>query len=276
MSKYSHFDFMPKGEGDNGEAENREAETLFPDENISEDIRPAENTESPEISEYATRDPEIGIVTERTGRANWAFYISLFFSPLLIPTYCVALAMWITPLSLIKENTRLGVTFVVLLVTAMAPTMYRLTVAGFNRFRMNESRLNSAIQGIVFIICQFFGAYYLNCVHAPWWLVMILFSGACTTIAFIVVDSFFALSAHTFAMGGMTAIVYFLGLNKFLDVPVTPWLIGIILISGLVASARLASGNHKLSGVAVGYVLGAVLTYLIMSESLYNFITGIF
>ena len=61
---------------------------------------------------------------ERTPRgrlAKAAQIISDTFMPLLIPVYCMAIAMWITPLQVLPERTRIGATLGVAIITTAIP-----------------------------------------------------------------------------------------------------------------------------------------------------------
>ena len=53
-------------------------------------------------------------------RPRWAQLLSDFFSPLLIPTYATALAMWVTPLRSVPESNRLIVTILVGVITGLS------------------------------------------------------------------------------------------------------------------------------------------------------------
>ena len=59
--------------------------------------------------------------TPKSGLRRAAQIVSDVFSPLLAPTYCMAMAMWITPLQILPESTRMGATLGVAIITGAIP-----------------------------------------------------------------------------------------------------------------------------------------------------------
>ena len=56
-------------------------------------------------------------------RARWAQILSDVFSPLLTPTYAMIMAMWLTPMRVLPESTRLMATAIVAVLTAVIPCL---------------------------------------------------------------------------------------------------------------------------------------------------------
>ena len=261
MTNYNHSDFMPKETSDHGLNEEVDAMTEIDSQALIE----TETVSIPENCPEIKKDPEIGIISSDAEPVKWAQYVSLFFAPVLISTYCVALTMWITPLSLISENTRLGVSLVILLVTAMIPTVFKLTISRLYLKRNNHKWISPVVNGLVLAFCQGCGAFYLMAVHAPIWLVTILIAGAEVTIVYLFVRLFVRLSSYMTAMGAMVAVIFYLSRTNIIDVISTPWIIGLIILSGLVGSARLALYKVSLKSLSLGFVIGSAIAYLMMN-----------
>lgn len=200
-------------------------------------------------------------------------YISAFFNPLIIPTYAIVVAMWITPLQRIPETTRIVASLTVLLLTAIPPL---LSVAALGRYGKRESeagkltRKISRIPTVIFIICQLCAAFYLYSIYAPEWLVMILVAGGVASLTYLVVGCFISISGHLCGMGSFFAILYYLGINDISDIVATPWLVAVVLLSGLLATARLKLKRHTLSEVGLGYLAGVASTYIILNIHLFD------
>ena len=274
MYESNHKDFMPK---DISEA-NNEVETTHP---VAEAlVAPANpetesvDTEKAQETSAETVNPEVGVVeapfdSRQLKRALW---LSGVFSPLIVPTYCIVLALWITPLSHLAERTRFFAAITVLIITALAPTACKaaMTLSLRNRDKDTLPLVVRLMPGICLILCQLLGAYYLYQIYAPEWLFQILVAGAVTTLTFIVSTRFIYASGHTCAMGAMCAVVFFLGRSGVTDVPVTLWIVVLLILSGLVGTAREIIARHKLWQTVVGFVLGAAVTYAIMSIHLFD------
>ena len=69
-----------------------------------------------------SEDAEVVGVPLSLSRA--ARYVSAVFSPLLIPTYAVAMAMWITPLQALPERNRMIATLGVFVITGIIPSAF--------------------------------------------------------------------------------------------------------------------------------------------------------
>lgn len=269
MHKYTPSDFMPKenvGGAETNETPLEEAGTA--------EVFVAEETSDGDTAaaEEKAADPERGAVSDFEGhKPDWAKYVSAFFSPILISTYCVALAMWITPLSGINENTRLVVTLIFFMITAIAPATYKLTVARLSKpTEQSVTPARHIVPGIVQIVCLAMGTYYLWAVHAPEWLVMIPFTGAVVTAIFIVAAFLYTLSSHTCGMGAMTAVLFYLGHHRFMDVTPTPWVAAVIILAGLAASAQVALERRTTAVLVKGFVTGLVSAYAIMHLQIFN------
>lgn len=197
----------------------------------------------------------------------FAKFISAFFSPILIPTYSIVLALWISPLRELGENVRMVSAFTVLLLTALAPTLYIASMMRLGH-RMGPDQADKwerVFPGIIFMLCQLTAAYYLYKIYAPEWFVMILVAGAAAVLVFLIANCILLVSGHMTAMGGMCAMLYYLEMERITDVNLLPWLIVTIALAGLVGTARLQLNRHSVAEVGLGFLLGAVTTYVVMN-----------
>lgn len=69
-----------------------------------------------------------------------------------------------------------------------------------------------------------------------------------------VISAYWKISAHLSAMGGLVGLLVIVSMH--LNVNTNLWLIIVILLSGVLASARLYLGAHKPSQVFAGFALG--------------------
>lgn len=274
MTKYTEADFMPPGGEENPHTE---SDGVTPEEIDDSAIEKAadeetldseggeEDTVQAESEVQAESDPEQGVVSYREPTNRWASIALMFFSPLLMSTYAVVIAMWMTALSGINENTRLGVTFVVFLVTALIPLSYKLTVGRILLSGERKIHVRNISTACVVALCQFFSAYYLYRIYAPEWLTMILVAGGVIAVVFAVVNIFTAASMEMTGMGALTGVVFFLGRKAILESAVTPWAIMLILLSGFAASACVAARHTSLGRLSISYAASLAITYIIMS-----------
>lgn len=282
---YNHEDYMPKAEGfphAAGLSETPEpqeapepAESIEPEQTEPTESEPEREQKQPVAPPEPSRtesEPRSSAREDVAATATpvWARYVSAFFSPLLIPTYCVALAMWLTPLSHLSEHTRLMATLAILGMTAVIPTACMATLMRLGRrtsdrvARPAYDESHRLAPALLFVVCQGIGAYYLYSLYAPNWLTMILVAGATTTLVLVGLNFFSSPSAHAAGMGTLCAIALYLGRKGLSEVQMTPWVIAFVLLSGVVCSARLALRRHTIAQMGWGYAVGLVVTFVMM------------
>lgn len=280
MSKYTDTDFMPKDPNpENGIDEPQttshpEAETGSATESELNSEPGLGQADSPE----PVLDPEVGLASRTPVVPRWARFVSSAFSPLLIPTYCTVLAMWITPLSAVPEDIRFRATLVVLLLSAVAPMAYVLALVKLKRVPdMNFAERSKRIApSVISIAGMALSGLYMYYACAPVWLVMIFVAAITNTVVYLLFNSFTEISGHASAMGLLTAVVYYIGAANIGAVSITPWVIGTVIFSGLVCSARMATGNCRLRSVAIGYSVGIAVGYTLLHLRFFDQLTRIY
>lgn len=248
--------------------EDDERQPMQPLDLSTEQIIPNDKTPSKAMSDPERNAlPDISLAPD-----GWAYYLSLIFSPLMGVTYCTLLAMWITPLANVSENTRAVTSTVVLLLTAGAPMISILTMGrlGIMRHFDTMTRRQRLVPAAVAFVGTILSAFYMNHVRAPYYLEMIYVVAAADMLIFFGLNFFTLVSGHALCMGAITAYVYYLGINNLATVTITPWVMALVLLSGFVASARLKRGNHTIIDVALGFFVGTVATYALLQIPLFR------
>ena len=189
--------------------------------------------------------------------------ISDFFAPLLVPTYGMAIAMWLTPLRFLPEGTRLFATLTICFITGVIP----LVIIVFLKFKglVSDNSISRREQRplpmLMVMCCYIVAALYLGYVHAPLWLRLFFYGAAIATAIASVITLKWKISAHTTAMGGLVGLVVWLTLATSSDLVMMIVLSIVVIISGAVATARLILNRHTLMQVIAGLCLGFVCTF---------------
>ena len=183
------------------------------------------------------------------------------FSPLLVPTYACAMALWITHLAILPERTRFLVSLIVFLLTAAAPLA--VIIFMMRAGKVSDSSISHRRErGVPFLVTAlcYLGVYlFMTHIRAPHWLAM-FYAGACaSTVMAFVINLFWKISAHGMVMGGLCAMVLFIAVKGLAVVWMMPWITGVVLIAGAVGSARLYLGRHTPWQVYAGLLLGAAV-----------------
>ena len=190
--------------------------------------------------------------------AGVANFLTTVLSPLLMPTYGVFLALWISVLCLLPYGVRVSVLLMCMGITCIFPLIFLSVLRHFKLVKdlhveVREQRL---IPYLFTVLCYLVAAYYLYYCHSPQWFVMFMVGSAITVLVMALINLKWKISAHMAGIGGVIALVYqihVLGLSAF-DLF---WLLCIcIILAGMLGSARLALKRHDIWQVLAGAIVG--------------------
>lgn len=198
--------------------------------------------------------------------AGAANFLSTALSPLLMPTYGIFLALWVSVLCLLPYGTRVTVLLMCMGITCILPLIFLSVLHHFKLIKnlhvdQREQRL---IPYLFTALCYGVAAYYLFYRHSPQWFVMFPVGSAITVLVMALISLKWKISAHMAGIGGVIALVYQIhvqGLSAFYLL----WLLCIlIVVAGLLGSARLTLKRHNLWQVLAGVVVGFLCVSLTM------------
>lgn len=205
-------------------------------------------------------------VRRKSSLVKGARVVSTIFSPLFIPTYCTVMAMWLTPLNLVSEHTRFLATAVVLALTCVFPTMIIFSMLKLGKVSDMDisNRRQRLVPLLLTLVCYALATLYMWRVLAPLWLVLYFMSGCVTALAVALISLRWKISAHGAGMGNMLGMVIAFMEGSYAVYNMLPWLCVIILLCGVVCSARVTLHRHTLGQVYAGTVLSAFITTAMM------------
>ena len=186
--------------------------------------------------------------------------ISVIFSPLLMPTYIMAVALWGTYLNITPLKTRLMVLAAVLAFSCMLPliTICFLRAIKFINTTALESQRDRAIPYFVATLTYFGLAIYLHRIHSPAWLAAFFVGTAVAGFINFAVNFKWKISGHATAAGALVAMALFATARHLSMTSKWWWIIVAVMVAGIVASARLALRCHTPAQIAAGFLTGLV------------------
>lgn len=190
---------------------------------------------------------------------------SWVLSPVLIPTYAVFIALWVTALAVLPVGLRLNVTLMTFLLTCVIPVvaiilLYKMKLISSPGLNNQKERY---IPYVITAICYLGAAWYMFRIHAPSWLYMFMIGGAIAAAVSCVVNIWWKISAHLAAMGGLVALLFRIlsdGIyicNMWVIISVA------ILLTGILGSARIQLKCHTFWQVIAGAANGFFWVYLL-------------
>ena len=198
--------------------------------------------------------------------AGMANFLSTVFTPLLMPTYGIFLALWVSVLCLLPYGTRVTTIFMCMGITCILPLIFLSVLRHFKLVKdlhvnVHEQRL---LPYLFTTLCYAIAAYYLFFKHSPQWLVMFMVGSALTVLVMALINLKWKISAHLAGIGGIIALIYqihVMGLSAF-DLF---WLLStIIILAGMLGSSRLILRRHSIWQVLAGVIVGFLCVSLTM------------
>ncbi len=197
------------------------------------------------------------------GLRRCAQIFSDVFSPLLIPTYGMVIAMTMTALSILPAGIRLGATLGVAFITAFIPTLFIFILIRMGK--VSDTSISDRHQRtapfLASVACYIGAAVYVSALHAPRWLMLFFAAAAAMSLISLLITHWWKISAHTGAAAGLAGVVFWLGANHILLFHPLAMISGAILLVGLLASSRIILGRHTLMQVTAGALLGFFIEY---------------
>ena len=189
------------------------------------------------------------------------------FSPLLMPTYAMFAALWLSSLSLLPVSARLGACFGVFIATALIPMSFILVMMKLGKVSDTSISRPSerTIPFVVATLCYVGAAVYLRLIHTPLWMTLFPVGAAIVSLISLLINFKWKISAHAGASGGLVGFILWMACRDMIIYSPLLWLSMAIVVSGIIASARLVLGRHTLGQVAAGTLLGAGVEFTLLS-----------
>jgi len=187
--------------------------------------------------------------------------ISAVFSPLLMPTYVMAITLTYSILCIVPTASKLGVLAMTLVITGIMPfvailLLYKLKIVSDPGLNIRKERF---MPYVIAFLAYIGLAFYLNGIHAPAWLVSFPIGAAGAAVVSFIVTTKWKISAHCAAAGGLIGMLFSL---VYFQLTITPHAIFVlyaaILLSGIVGTSRVVLNRHTIGQVIAGVINGFV------------------
>lgn len=193
-----------------------------------------------------------------------ARFLSAIFSPLLMGTYGIILAMWLSYLCYSPMRAKMIVIAVTFVATCAIPVIaiFLLHKLGVVKNPTLSDRTDRTAPYIIAVLCYLAVAVYYHFVNAPVWLSMFMLGGAIALIILTIVNRFWKISGHATAMGGIVAMMFFLMCSGSSPHSLQIQFMTTVVIAGMVCTSRLILGCHTLLQVGAGFLTGFISVFL--------------
>lgn len=190
---------------------------------------------------------------------------SLLLSPLLMPTYGMFIAFWLSTLQILLTTDKLTVIAVVALMTCVVPVILISLMRYFGLIadvHLNARR-ERFLPYAVIVVCYVVSALYLFNINAPTWMWMFMFGAGIAALISMVVTFFWKISAHMAGIGGLIGLLCKINSNGDGVFDLMPIICVTIVVAGILGSSRIAMERHTFWQVVAGVLNGFFCVYLI-------------
>lgn len=192
-------------------------------------------------------------------------FFSFVFSPLLVPTYGVIIALFCSVLVFIPTVIKWRIIGLVFAFTSVAPALFvaflkwRGLVSDFGLNNQKERPIPYIFVCVSYLVC----AWVFHTARFPEWMQLFMSGAALATFISLIINRWWKISAHMAGMGGLIGLMLRIVADH--DAVGTPLAMTMIVIAtaGIVGSSRVWLGRHTVGQVFAGAFNGALCVYLI-------------
>jgi membrane-associated phospholipid phosphatase len=192
---------------------------------------------------------------------RFANIISIVFHPLLMVTYGMLLALNFTYLAIYPLALKLSLTGSIFFCTVAAPgSIITLMIkSGVTDDMELTNRRKRVIPYLLFIVSNVACLFYLYKMQLPFW-ILSMFMGVCVSlIAALCINFVWKISIHALGVGGLLGSI--MGVARIQMTNPYELLILVVIIAGLVGTARIILEKHTPMQVYTGFLLGLICTF---------------
>lgn len=188
--------------------------------------------------------------------------LSIVFTPFYLPLVGMLALFLFSYLAVLPLMYKMQVLVITYLFTILLPNICIHWYRRYNgwtlwHLREKDKRMVPYTISIISYLCCFTLMKYL---HMPHFMSAIIVAALFVQVMCAIINIWFKISTHMAAIGGVTggviAFSFIFGFNPIW------WLSVLIILSGLVGTARMIMRIHTLSEICAGYILGFITTFL--------------
>lgn len=258
--KIDTSEYYPEVGGGDGYSLNRREGGLFGPGKAPESPEECRKGEEPERSGAPERKPGNMKDADDAGRLadGVAHLLSWLLVPLMMPVYGLMLAFGLSILDVAPMGMRVRFVLVVaginvLLPMALVVLLKRLGLVADLGLNGRRERL---IPYIITICCLAGTAWFMASKGAPSWLTMFFAGGAVGALMNMLINFGWKISAHAAGIAGLVALLIRIEKDGSAEPALMGWLVAVLLLAGLLGSARVWLGRHTVWQVLAGYLVG--------------------
>lgn len=190
--------------------------------------------------------------------------ISMIFTPFYLPVLSLLALFIFSYMSRLPLIYQLKVLILTYLFTVLLPTvlihLYR-RYQGWTSFQMGRKE-RRMVPYIIAIMCYFTCYYLMTVMRIPQFMANIVVTALAIQVVCALVNIWWKICIHMAGIGGIAGAL--LAISLVFQFNPLWWLSVIILVAGLVGTARMILRQHSLRQIVSGFMVGAVCGFLLI------------
>ena len=190
---------------------------------------------------------------------------TILFHPLFVPFYMLLLLLNVNTFfaMMIPVNIKLLLCSLVFLTTILLPLLiiYLLSRLKLVKSFYLQSREERIYPLLTVAVLYYLTYYMLKSFHVSFIFSYYMLGSTFLTILALIISFYRKISLHMIGIGGLLGLLMGLSLNLNLDL--TWFIIGAIILGGILGFARIQSNSHKPSDIYSGFLVGAGVMFLL-------------
>ena len=190
--------------------------------------------------------------------------ISMIFTPFYLPLVSLVALFIFSYMSRLPLFYQLKVVTLVYLFTVFLPSilihLYR-RYQGWTTFQMGRKE-RRMVPYIIAIMCYFTCYYLMTVMRIPQFMANIVVTALAIQVVCAIVNIWWKICIHMAGIGGMAGAL--LAISLVFQFNPLWWLSVIILVAGLIGTARMILRQHSLRQIVGGFMVGAVCGFLLI------------
>lgn len=192
----------------------------------------------------------------------FANIISTLFHPLLMITYGIILSLLYTYLAIYPTNMKLIMVGGAFVCTAVIPGLFILLLkfSGSVSDLELSNRRERVLPFLIMIFSVLVYVFFVRRLQVPFWLTGLLIGVAFSLLLSLLINFYWKISVHGMGIGALLGAV--MGISRIHMMNSYILFIILILIAGLVATARIILNKHTPMQMYGGICLGFICTFV--------------
>lgn len=192
----------------------------------------------------------------------FANIISTLFHPLLMITYGIILSLLYTYLAIYPTNMKLIMIGGAFVCTAVIPGLFILLLKFSGSISDLElsNRRERVLPFLIMIFSVLVYVFFVRRLQVPFWLIGLLIGAALSLFLSLGINFYWKISVHGIGIGGLLGAV--MGISRIHMMNSYILFMALILIAGLVATARIILNKHTPMQMYGGICLGFICTFV--------------